>query len=169
VLQKSDNRKHMPERLTKAQLAKALGVTRSAVTKAVRTGRVTPGPDGLFDLEQATREWRAKTRQHLPRDEGYEYWRQMKTHYQAQTARLEYERKAGIRLDKADVAFALRDVGATLRVLLEGAADRLAAELAPMTDEAECRRIVAREAARLIADLEAHVARVRNELARSAA
>jgi hypothetical protein len=159
----------MPERLTKAQLAKAMRVHRSTITKAIRTGRITPGPDGLFDLEQATREWRAKTRLHLPRDEGFRFWQQMKTHYRAQIAKLEYEHKAGLRFDKADVTYALRDVGATLRALLEGAADRIAAELAPCTDEDECRRIVAREALRVLHDFEAHVARVRNELERGGA
>jgi hypothetical protein len=156
--------------MTRAQLARALGLTRSAITKAVRAGRITPDAEGKFDLAEATRQWRANTRLHLPREAGgYEYWRQIKTLYRAQIARLEYEHKAGLRLDKEGVTYALRDVGATLRAAFETAADRLAPELAPITDEAEIKAIVQREVARVIADLEAHIERMRNELARSAA
>jgi transcriptional regulator with XRE-family HTH domain len=157
---------NISKRLTKAELARALGVSRSAVTRAVQKGRVTPGPDGLFDLEKARWEWRSKTRQRLPRDENYESWRRLRLAYQARLAELNYRQMTGELLPKADVDFCLRDVGTTLRVLIEGIADRLAPELAPLTDEAEIKAIVRREVARVIADHEAHVARVRNELER---
>jgi hypothetical protein len=45
------------------ELARALKRNRTAVRLAVETGRVTRRPDGLFDLDQALREW-AETTQH---------------------------------------------------------------------------------------------------------
>jgi hypothetical protein len=148
-----------------------LGVTRSAVTKAVRTGRITPGPDGLFNLEEAAREWRANTRQRLPRDadESYSRWQQRKVHYRAQLAKLEYEQKLGLWLDKEAVDYALTDVATAARVAFETAPDRLAPELASCGDAVECRRILAREIARILRDINAHVERARDELTRSAA
>jgi transcriptional regulator with XRE-family HTH domain len=146
----------MSKRLTKAELARALGVHKSAVTRAVRAGRVTPGPDGLFDLEQATREWRAKTRLHIPReaDGGYEYWRQQKIFYQAKIAELDYRRKAGELLDWDNVRYALVSVGTGLRAAMENLADQLAPIVAPITDEAEIRDIEQRELGVIMADLD---------------
>jgi hypothetical protein len=54
-----------PERITQAELARRLKVTRGAVTKAAKSGRITAGPDGLFDPEEAERQWRANTRQNM--------------------------------------------------------------------------------------------------------
>jgi hypothetical protein len=145
-----------------------LGVTRSAVTKAVRTGRVTPGADGLFNLEEAVREWRANTRQRLPRDadDSYSYWQQRKVHYRAQLAKLEYEQKLGLWLDKEEADYALADVATAARVAFETAPDRLASELASCSDEAECRRILTREIARILHDINVHVSCVRKSFAR---
>jgi transcriptional regulator with XRE-family HTH domain len=155
------------KRLTQAELAKALGVNKSSVTRAVRAGRVTPGADGLFDLEEARKEWRANTRLHLPREAGgYEYWRQQKVAYQARIAELDFRRKAGELFEKERVDYALLDVATSFRVAMEALADRLAPIVAPLTDQDEIRRIVKHELERIVADLEAHVARVRNELER---
>jgi hypothetical protein len=170
VLQKSDNWKHMPERLTQSRLAKALGVHRSTITKAIRTGRITPGPDGLFDLEEARRQWQARTRMQLPRDESLRFWQQMKTHYRAQIARLQYEHKAGLRFDREHVKHELRRVAVELRVaLLENLPDRLTPLLVATGDEDECRRILRIELSRVIDDTERAAARALHELARSAA
>jgi hypothetical protein len=49
----------MGKPVTQAQLARELGVSRQAVSKAVRVRRIRPGKDGRFDLEQATARWRA--------------------------------------------------------------------------------------------------------------
>jgi hypothetical protein len=47
--------------LTPAALARALGVTRQAVAKAVASGRIRPDAAGLFDLATARRQWLANT------------------------------------------------------------------------------------------------------------
>lgn len=52
----------MTERINAAELARKLEVTRGAVSKAVKSGRIAPGEDGLFDAEEAARQWTANTR-----------------------------------------------------------------------------------------------------------
>lgn len=53
------------DRVTQAELSRRLNVSRSAVSKAIKTGRITAGTDGRFDPEEAERQWRANTRDHL--------------------------------------------------------------------------------------------------------
>lgn len=53
------------DRITQAELARRLQVSRSAVTKAVQSGRITAGADGRFDPEEAERQWRANTRPNM--------------------------------------------------------------------------------------------------------
>jgi transcriptional regulator with XRE-family HTH domain len=156
---------NISKRLTKAELARALGVSRSAVTRAVREGRVTPGPDGLFDLEKARREWRSKTRQRLPRDEGYEYWRQQRLTYQAKIAELDYRTAVGELLDKQDVWYALVGIGTNFRVAIENLAERLAPVITSMTDPEQVRQAVQRELDAILADFESDAAKALDDLA----
>jgi hypothetical protein len=159
----------MAERLTKARLARALGVHRSTITKAIRTGRITPGPDGLFDPEEARRQWQARTRLQLPRDESLRFWQEVKTSYRARLAKLAYQHQAGDVFDREHVAYQLRRVGTELRVALENLADQLAAVVAPCTDPDEVRRIVQHEVQRVIIDTERAAARALHELERGTA
>ncbi|MDP2689896.1 MAG: hypothetical protein Q8P48_07260 [Deltaproteobacteria bacterium] len=46
--------------------AKRRGVSPEAVSKAVKTGRITAGPDGKIDPERADREWKENTDQSKP-------------------------------------------------------------------------------------------------------
>lgn len=49
-------------RLNGAQLGTMLGVSRQAVSAAVKRGTISPpGPEGLFDARRAVREWMANT------------------------------------------------------------------------------------------------------------
>jgi hypothetical protein len=48
-------------RVGEVELAKALGRHRMAVRVAKRDGRLTPGPDGLYDLDEAIAEFNATT------------------------------------------------------------------------------------------------------------
>lgn len=50
-------------RITQAELARRLNVSRPSVSKAVKSGRITPDEDGLFDPVQAELDWLANTRQ----------------------------------------------------------------------------------------------------------
>jgi phage terminase Nu1 subunit (DNA packaging protein) len=178
--------------VSKAQFAARLGVSRGSVTYLARRGRLVLTEDGRVDLEASIerlrrternmgaairwRDYRERTGkatgegvEPLPEATDYEGWRAWRAHYQALLAELRYRSALGEMLDLGHVAYALHDVGVSLRVSLEGIPDRIAAEIAPITDEAEIKAIVQREVARVIADHEAHVARVRNELERGGA
>jgi hypothetical protein len=48
-------------RVGEVELAKALGRDRMAIRAAKRAGRITPGADGLYDLEEAIAEFNATT------------------------------------------------------------------------------------------------------------
>jgi len=47
--------------VTPTQLAKFMNVTRQAVLKAERAGRIRRKPNGKFDVDQAMRDWRDNT------------------------------------------------------------------------------------------------------------
>jgi phage terminase Nu1 subunit (DNA packaging protein) len=175
--------------VTKAQLARRLGVSRGTVTYWARRGRLVLTDDGKVDLEASIERLRRTERnmgvvarwkwyrertgkapgaEPLPEVADYDFWRAMRANFQASLAELKYRRALGEMLDLGHVAYALRDIGVSLRVLLEGVPDRIAAELAPITDEAELKAIVQREVMRVLHDLEVHVARVHGELTRTA-
>lgn len=44
---------------TRAQFARHLGVNRSAVTRAIQSGRITPEADGTLDFAKAAAQWHA--------------------------------------------------------------------------------------------------------------
>jgi phage terminase Nu1 subunit (DNA packaging protein) len=175
--------------VSKAQFARRLGVSRGTVTYWARRGRLVLTDDGRVDLEASIarlrrternmgaairwREYRERTgatgAEPLPETAAYQHWRGTRLHYEALSAELRYRRALGEMLDLGHVAYCLRDIGVSLRVLLEGIPDRIAAEIAAITDEAEIKAIVHREASRVLHDLEAHIERVRNELERGGA
>jgi transcriptional regulator with XRE-family HTH domain len=175
--------------VSRAEFARRLGVRRSSVSHWAKRGRLVLTDDGKVDLEPSIERLRRTARnlgvaarwrwyrerigatgaEPLPEVADYDFWRGMRLHYEALSAKLRYRRALGEMLDLGHVAYALRDIGVSLRVLLEGIPDRIAAEIAPINDEAEIKAIVRREAARVIADHEAHVARALHELERSAA
>lgn len=50
-------------RITQAELARRLKVSRGAVSKAVKSGRIVPDDEGLFDPVEAEIQWLENTRQ----------------------------------------------------------------------------------------------------------
>ena len=48
--------------LSKAEYARHRGCSRAAVTKAIKSGRISVEPDGSIDPEKADREWQANTK-----------------------------------------------------------------------------------------------------------
>jgi phage terminase Nu1 subunit (DNA packaging protein) len=175
--------------VTKAEFARRLGVRRSSVSHWAKQGRLVLTDDGKVDVKESiallrrtarnlgvAARWRwyrertgATGAEPLPEVADYDFWRAMRANYQALLAELRYRAATGELLPKPDVGYFLKDVGTTLRVLLEGVADRLAPEVAPLRDESEVKAIVQREVTRVLHDFEAHVERVRNELERGGA
>lgn len=49
------------KKMNASQYSKHRGVSRTAVSKALRAGRITAGPDGLIDPVQADADWEANT------------------------------------------------------------------------------------------------------------
>ena len=74
---------------------------------------------------------------------GYQHARAVKEHYQAQQAKLDYERATAKLLDAGAVEAAVADAITVLRTRLESLPDVLGPQLAPITDEAQCRATLA--------------------------
>ena len=123
--------KDVTGRITQADLARRLNVSRASVSKAVKSGRITPDDDGLFDPVQAEMQWlsnsRPNTRGNRKHAAGsYAEARGHKESALARMAELRLAQAEGNLIERSAVDFALDDLGATLRGLLENLPDRLA-------------------------------------------
>jgi phage terminase Nu1 subunit (DNA packaging protein) len=129
-------------RVTPAELARHLGVSRAAVSKAIKTGRIAVGEDGRVDPVEAERQWLANTR---PKAKGvadksqgartgYAHARARKETALARMAELQVEQATGVLAPRDDFDFVLADLAETLRGLLETLPDRLAPSLAAESD-----------------------------------
>lgn len=123
----------MSERITQAELARRLKVTRGAISKAVKSGRITPDEAGLFDPAQAEMEWLSNSRPKAARGKGeqssYAQARARKEHALARMAELKLGIAQGQFLEKAEVDRALEDVVSFARFGLETLPGRVAPAL----------------------------------------
>lgn len=123
-----------PERITQAELARRLQVTRGAVTKAMKSGRIQAGPDGLLDPEEAERQWRANTRQNMKsaspaaksKASGYAESRAKKERHAANILEMREAELTG-RMMKTDLAL---DLMANMNFAWRGYLDHLPVHLA---------------------------------------
>ncbi len=138
----------MNERINAAELSRRLNVTRGAVSKAVKSGRITPGEDGLFDAEQAAREWQANTRPNMKasaspaataKGTSYTEARARKETAHAAMSELRLMKAKGALIPRDAAEYAMDNLATTIRVRLETVPDRWHAILAPITDLAEIR------------------------------
>ena len=120
------------KRATQAELARHLDVSRAAVHKAIQSGRITPGVDGLFDLEQAAADWSNNTRSAVAASKRtnepkrlrggqpkYANARARKEHCMANIAEIKEARLRGELCLVADVVQGAAEVGLLLRTSLE--------------------------------------------------
>jgi transcriptional regulator with XRE-family HTH domain len=170
-------------RVTQADLARALGVTAQAVNKAVRAGRLTPGPDGMFELGAAIEAWRATGGGHgaatgrfggaHPRpfdgnggpdergnaSECYYRGRAVRETYRAKLARIQFERESGLLVSVEEVRRTTFEAFRAVRDALEAIPERLDARLAAESDPAVVREILRAELRKVLADLSNYAAR----------
>ena len=161
--------------LTQAEYARHRGVSRQAVLKAVRAGRIRLTPEGRIDPAQADALWAANTDpiRGGPRTAGQARGltlvreepgagtrtpadihpmlpslatsRAVREAYMARLARLDYEKRTGKLVDADRMRTAIFEVNRATRDRLLVIPDRLAATLAAIDVVAEVRRVLAEE------------------------
>lgn len=150
----------MAGKLTFAQFAERVGVTGSAISKAVAAGRLTADADGLLDPVAAEAQWlhnrrrRRRTRRmdaSLPAiaepgavESAGDYWdaRTRREAAEAELAELKAAEQRGDLVRRAAVVRELAPKMVQLRDALEVLADRLSAQVAAEADQAACRRLI---------------------------
>jgi transcriptional regulator with XRE-family HTH domain len=154
----------MVGKLTFAQFAERVGVTASAISKAVAAGRLTADADGLLDAATAEVQWvHNRRRRRRPRrtdpslevlaepatavkDSG-QFWdaRTRRETAEAELAELKAAEQRGDLVRRSEVERELAAKIVALREHLETMADRLSAVVAAESDPAACRRLLAAE------------------------
>lgn len=166
--------------MTQAQYARHRGVSRQAVLKAVRSGRIRADQEGRIDPEAADASWLQNTdptkpsnsvggnphgavprrhrssggeRMFSPSAPDYHFSRAVRETYLARLVRLEYERKTGKLIDAEESRRAAYQDNRRVRDLLLALPERLAAQLAACADPVECRRLLTDEIRRVCEEL----------------
>lgn len=148
----------MASRVTFAQFAAQVGVTASAISKAVAAGRLTADADGLLDPVAAAAQWaHNRRRQRRPRvppagdsqaaPAAADYW-QARTERELAEARMATMREAEMRGELVRAAEVEREIAGrlvALRDALETVGARIGAILAAESDAASCARITRAE------------------------
>ncbi|HWR52218.1 MAG TPA: hypothetical protein VN428_13995, partial [Bryobacteraceae bacterium] len=142
------------------QYAKHRGVSHTAVEKAVKQGRITVGPDGKIDVDQADREWSRNsspvnapkpTSRPAPMSEPtssgptYAQSRAVRELYLARLAKIEFEERSSKLVSSDEVRVTAFTTSRTIRDNLLNIPDRLAAMLAAETDAAQVHQILTDE------------------------
>lgn len=166
---KTNEPKDPAGRITKAELARRLKVSRPSVSKAVKSGRITPDEDGLFDPIEAELQWVSNTRQNAaakrkPAAGGYAEARGRKESALARMAELRLAQAEGNLIERTSVEFALDDLGATLRGLMENLPDRLAPQVFQRQTLAEVHSIISDAGHDVLTELSAALERRAREL-----
>lgn len=134
------------EFMTQAKYAAQRGISRQAVNKLVRAGRLAGhGPQGLIDPTEADEVRSTGTiaeparRQpapiaEAPKGPSYATARTAREAYQAKHAQLDYEERIHNLIAVDEVEDATFELGQRLQQLMQGRAEALAAELARLTN-----------------------------------
>ena len=150
--------------LTQAEYARRRGVSRQAVSKAVKKGRI-PTVKGKIDPSVADREFEANAdRQHTlkaasespPAAPNYSSSRAIREAFMANLARLDYQKRTGALVSAEEVKTAAFNTARKARDLLLALPDRLAPVLAGLDDPLECHRVMTEEIRRVCDELSGH-------------
>ncbi len=158
--------------VTQAEYARHRGVGSGAVSKAVKSGRITL-IDGLIDPEVADIQWKKNTdqaqaaRAHGNKRDGgdqggsaaadYMEWKGKREKAEALRAMQNQEREAGNLYYKDEIDRGARTVGRQLRDQLLAVPSRVAAELATLTDAGQIERHLRTELRAVLTSVEKHV------------
>lgn len=158
----------MADLITQAEYARRRGVSQEAVRRAVAAKRITTVErDGkrLIDPEVANIQWENNTRpyskfagvdQKRPAGDSQFYdikrARAKRESHEANLAEQRERRAAGDLIDRAATRKGVVDLVSMLRIQLEQVPGKLGARLATETEAAECRRLLADEMRRALAD-----------------
>lgn len=141
--------------VTQAEYAKHRGVSRQAVHKALRAGRIVVGEDGKIDQEAADAAWKGNSSPQMqpgslnggagqPRQResvgdssalSYAQARSVREGWQARLARLEYEERVGVLLNRDEVKVAVFNKDRRVRDLLLALPDRVTPLIATTPEE----------------------------------
>jgi len=156
--------------VTQAEYARHRGVSRQAVGKAVKAGRVEL-LNGLVDVEAADSRWTAGTRaqvEAVPFDKGRESTRTarpddglpsyltsraIREAYVARLARLDFEERNGNLVPMARVTIAFFNVSRRARDLLLALEDKLAPLMLHLEDEGRARLLIRAEVDHVLDEL----------------
>lgn len=156
--------------MTQAAYSRHRKVTRQAVSKAVKRGRIHT-VRGMIDPELADAEWQSSTAPALevtPQQGlnastaqgeaaqsslNYATSRSIREAYVARLARLDYEQKSGELINAEKVRLDAFNTARRARDLLLAIPDRVAPIVAGLTDQAECHRVLLQEIHRVCAEL----------------
>ena len=154
------------ELITQSEYARRRGVSRQAVSLAVRDGRIPTTEGGKIDPRVADRQWRANTDEAKPRNSvsghpragagrpeaepenghakgpSYAQLRAVREGYEARLKRLEYEERMGRLVSREAVKAQWFKLARRANELLLALPDRLAPVLAPEMPQAEVHRIL---------------------------
>lgn len=157
--------KDLAGRVTPAEFSRRLGVSKTAVSKAIRAGRIRLDDDGLLDPVQAELDWLANTRPKAQSaiakgkhaNSGYAQARARKENALASMAELRVKQAAGDLYRREDVHYVLDDMWATLVTRLEAMPYSLAPQLSLMTSLEEIQQVLADEFNRIRQEVADHL------------
>ena len=151
------------ELMNQSQYARRRGVSKQAVSKAIKVGRIKL-THGKIDPALADVQWGANTdpapefgvkeKEGLPQSNlSYTTSRAIREAYTARLARLEYEEKVGELISADKVRLQAFNTARRARDLLLAIPDRVAPIVAGITDAQECHRILLEEIHRVCDEL----------------
>lgn len=147
-----------PKKLSPPKFAKLIGVSQSAVSRAINTGRLPNSakmlPSGHYeiDVEVGQVEWvqnKMRGARNVPERGDLEgsaiESERKKKHYDAELARLKFEKEAGKLLDASKVEKESFKVARVVRDAILAIPARMSAELAGMTNPFEIEALLEKE------------------------
>lgn len=149
--------KDLAGRVTPAEFSRRLGVSRAAVSKAIKTGRIRLDEEGLLDPVQAELDWLGNTRPKAQglatkgkhASSGYAQARARKENALASMAELRVRQAAGELYRRDDVRYVLHDMWTILVTRLEDMPYRIAPVLASMRSYEEIHKALSDEMDRI--------------------